>query len=97
MRELVVGAGCVLGLLAVLWLLTGLFDTSARQPAHALELAQARAEANAARAEAEQARADLEKARAEAMAAERQKVADLEKRLAQGPKGGGAAPSPHSR
>jgi predicted nucleic acid-binding Zn-ribbon protein len=103
MRELVVGAGCVLGLLAVLWLLTGLFDTSARQPAHAMELAQARAESNAARAEAEQARADLEKARAElkaaaeALAAERQKVADLEKRLAQGPKGGGAAPSPHSR
>jgi hypothetical protein len=100
MRELVVGAGCVLGLLAVLWLLSGLFDTSARQPAHALELAQVRAEANTARAEAEQARADLEKARAdlkaaaEALAAERKKVADLEKRLAQGPKDGGAAPAP---
>ena len=93
MREVVVGAGCVLGLLAVLWLLCGLFDTSARQPAHALELAQVRAEANAARAEAEKARADL-KAAAEALAAERKKVADLEKRLAEGPKDGGAAPAP---
>ena len=96
MREVVVGAGCVLGLLAVLWLLSGLFDTSARQPAHAMELAQVRAEANAARAEAEQARADL-KAAAEALAAERKKVADLEKRLAEVPKGGGAAPAPNSR
>jgi predicted nucleic acid-binding Zn-ribbon protein len=102
MRELVVGAGCVLGLLAVLWLLSGLFDTSARQPAHAMELAHVRAEANAARAEAEQAKADLEKVRAElkaaaeALAAERQKVADLEKRLAAGAKGGAtqAAPAP---
>jgi type VI protein secretion system component VasK len=95
MRELVVGAGCVLGLLVVLWLLVGVFDTSARQPAHAMEVAQVRAEANAARAEAEQARADLEKARAElkaaaeALEAEKRKVADLEKRLAEGAKVGG--------
>jgi hypothetical protein len=93
MREVVVGVGCVLGLLAVLWLLSGLFDTSARQPAHAMELAQVRAEAHAARAEAEQARADL-KAATEALAEERKKVADLEKRLAEGPKDGGVAPAP---
>jgi uncharacterized protein (DUF3084 family) len=100
MRELVVGAGCVLGLLAVLWLLSGMFDTSARQPAHAMELAQARAEANAARAEAEQARADLEKARAElkaaaeALEASKKKVASLEKRLAEGAKVGSPTPVP---
>jgi F0F1-type ATP synthase membrane subunit b/b' len=100
MRELVVGAGCVLGLVVVLWLLSGMFDSSASKPAHAMELAQARAEANAARAEAEQAKADLEKVRAElkaaaeALASERKKVADLEKRLAEGRKVGGMAPVP---
>ena len=100
MRELVVGAGCVLGLLAVLWLLSGLFDTSARQPAHALELAQVRAEANTARAEAEQARAELEKARAElkaaaeALEAEKKRAGELEKRLAEGAKVGAAQAAP---
>lgn len=99
MRDLVIGAGCVLGLLAVLWLVSGMFDTSARQPAHAMELAQARAEANAARAEAGQAKADLVKARAElkaaaeALEAERKKVAGLEKRLAERTKAGRAAPA----
>lgn len=100
MRDLVIGAACVLGLLAVLWLVSGMFDTSAREPAHALELAQARAEANAARAEANQAKADLEKARAELKAAaealevERKKVAGLAKKLAEQKKAGGATRVP---
>lgn len=93
MRELVVGAGCVLGLLAVLWLLTGVFDSSAGKPSHAMELAHARAEAEQARAELEKAKSEL-KAAADALEAERKKVAELEKRLAEGPKVGGAAPVP---
>jgi uncharacterized protein HemX len=99
-RELVIGVGCVLGLVVALSLLTGAFSASARQPAHAMELAQARAEANAAWAEAERARADLEKARAElkaaaeALEAERKKAAGLGKALAEVTKVGGAAPAP---
>ncbi len=92
MRELVIGAVCVLGLVVALSLLTGAFNASAGQPAHAMELAHARAETNAARADAGQARADLEKARAElkaaaeALEAERKKVTALEERLAEAAK-----------
>jgi hypothetical protein len=95
-RDLVIGAACVLGLLTVLWLVSGVFDTSARQPAHALELAQARAEAGQAKADLEKARAEL-KAAAEALEGERKKVAGLEKKLAERTKAGGATQVPTAR
>jgi septal ring factor EnvC (AmiA/AmiB activator) len=87
MREIAIGGGCVVVLLVGLALFAGAFDTSStREPSHAMELAQVRAEASAARQEAEKAKgeterlaAELEKARTEN---ERLKarVAELEKK-----------------
>lgn len=87
MRGIAIAIACVLGLGAMLYLLGTTFDTSARHPAHAMELAQVRAEAAAAKAEAERARSDLEKAKAELKKAMdtneelKRKVAGLERRL----------------
>ncbi len=73
MRELWVIGGCVLGLVVLLALLGGTFHSSAEQPAHAMEVAQLKADVAGARAEAERLRAELKAAQ--------QKVADLERRL----------------
>lgn len=65
MRELGVGAVCVLALAAVLSLVFKKSDTSVRETSHAMEVSQLRAEAAAARAETTAAKADLAKAKAE--------------------------------
>lgn len=85
MREIAIGAGCVVVLLIGFALLRPSVDTSVRPPSHAMELAGVRAEAQAARSEADQAKAEVERLKAElgkaAKEGERLKarVAELEK------------------
>jgi hypothetical protein len=89
MREHGIGLGCVLVLVLVLSLLFNSADTAARLPAHAMEVADLKAAAEAARAEAERAKSELEGVRAELTKASHAKeelakmVADLEGRLAE--------------
>jgi septal ring factor EnvC (AmiA/AmiB activator) len=86
MREIAIGAGCVLALVVGLALLGKTFDTSTREPSHAMELAQARAEASAARQEADKAKGEAERLTAELKKAEgesdrlKARVAELEKK-----------------
>lgn len=65
MREIGTVVGGVLLLLALLYFLGKSFDTSVRTPAHAMELAQEQARAQAARAEADRLARELQQIKQE--------------------------------
>ena len=65
MRDLAPVAAGVVALFVLLALLGKAFDSSAKQPAHAMELAGVRAEADATRAERDRLQAELTQTRDE--------------------------------